>query len=450
MRLTFDRGTVLLHDPMPSSRAARLPGVVWDPRVDGWRAMACRYVDIRSTLRDADLELRDEIGPAIRPRQRLEPPALRPYQGAALEAWRLARGRGVVVLPTGAGKTRVGIAAVASSGISTLCLVPTRVLLQQWVERLTEVCPHPVGCLGDGRRRLEHITVGTFASAWRHMARLGDRFGLLVVDEAHHFGLGQQDEALEMSVAPFRLGLTATPPGPAAGERLAELVGPVVFSLSVEDLTGSYLAELERVVWHVDLRDDERLEYEREMAVFRAVHRPFFSGMPGASWNDFARAASRSDAGRRALSAMRRARRLLAYPQAKVDAVSYLLRKHRESRTLLFTPDNATAYTIARRELVMPLTCDISRAERAEALERFRGGELRALVSSRVLNEGLDVPDAEVAIIVGGGHGAREHVQRIGRVLRPAAGKKALVYELVCRNTSETHQARKRERGLVA
>jgi superfamily II DNA or RNA helicase len=143
-------------------------------------------------------------------------------------------------------------------------------------------------------------------------------------------------------------------------------------------------------------------------------------------------------------------RALLAFTYAKQQALRRLLAQHRSSRTLVFTADNATAYAIAREHLIMPLTCDIGRQERADALEWFRQGRLRALVSARVLNEGLDVPDADVAIIVGGALGQREHVQRIGRLLRPAEGKRALVYELVTRDTLEVGQARRRREALDA
>jgi superfamily II DNA or RNA helicase len=100
----------------------------------------------------------------------------------------------------------------------------------------------------------------------------------------------------------------------------------------------------------------------------------------------------------------------------------------------VFTADNAAAYAIAREHLIMPITCEIGRQERERALQGFREGKLRALVSARVLNEGIDVPEAEVAIIVGSTQGEREHVQRIGRLLRPSPGKRATVYELVGRS----------------
>ena len=132
---------------------------------------------------------------------------------------------------------------------------------------------------------------------------------------------------------------------------------------------------------------------------------------------------------------------------AKRSCLAGILARHASDRTLIFTADNDAAYEIARRHLVMPITCDIGRKERAEALTDFRDGTLRALVSARVLNEGLDVPDADVAVVVGGALGEREHVQRIGRVLRPRPGKRATVHELVLRGTMETRAAmRRRER----
>jgi superfamily II DNA or RNA helicase len=273
---------------------------------------------------------------------------------------------------------------------------------------------------------------------------------LLVVDEVHHFGTGVRDESLEMCCAPMRLGLSATPPEePAAISRLAALVGPIVFHLSIDDLTGEYLADYRIVSVEVDLDLAERASYEAWMAAFRAVHRSFMQRRPGASWDDFVRDATCTDEGRRALVAWRSSRRLLAFCKSKRARLGDLLRHHAGARVLVFTGDNEAAYAVARQHLIMPLTCDIGRSERDTALAAFRAGELRALVSSQVLNEGLDVPDADVAVILAGRLGRREHLQRIGRLLRPVPGKRAVVYEVVVRGTVEVRQTARKRMGLA-
>jgi superfamily II DNA or RNA helicase len=339
---------------------------------------------------------------------------------------------------------------MARAGLRVLCLVPTRVLLDQWRAEIGKFYGGAVGVYGDGARELAAVTVATFESAWRHMAALGRFFDLLVVDECHHFGSGLRDEALEMSIAGARLGLTATPPkeGDAAG--LRRLIGPTVYELGIGDLAGSFLANFDVLVLRLDLAPEERRAYEADMARLRAALGRWRALVPAGSWGDFARAAMRSPEGREAIAGWRRVRKLLAYPRAKAETVRLLLERHRDGRVLVFTADNETAYEISRRHLIMPITCDIERREREAALERYRRGELRALVSARVLNEGFDVPDAEVAIVVGGALGEREHVQRVGRLLRPAPGKRALVYELVSRATIEVKHAKRRHAGLAA
>jgi superfamily II DNA or RNA helicase len=354
------------------------------------------------------------------------------------------------VLPTGSGKTRIALGAIASTRTPCLCLVPTRALVDQWTSALAAVWDGPIGQFGDGVRVLGPVTMATFASAYRHMARIGDKFGLLIVDEAHHFGQGGRDETLEMSIAPLRLGLTATPPAPGpAARRLASLIGPLVFERTIADLAGRYLAPLERITWRLTLDPDERREHDALWETYRQARRAFEGNHLGGSWEDFLHQAARTDDGRRGIAAWRRARRILAFPRRKREALALLLRHHRTQRTLVFVADNETAYRVAREHLVMPLTCDIGRAERQAVLDRFRAGTLRALVSAQVLNEGLDVPDAEVGIVVAGRMGSREHVQRVGRLLRPGEGKRALVYELVVEQSSEVRQAERRWESLA-
>ncbi|MGH7374444.1 MAG: DEAD/DEAH box helicase family protein [Candidatus Rokuibacteriota bacterium] len=451
MKLTFDRGTILLTDPPKDLNLAEAPGVLWDPRVRAYRAPASRYPALRRWLFEGGARFEDIIRPPRSTEDAWSHVDLRPYQEAALSAWELAHRRGVVALPTGSGKTRLALATMQRTGLSALCLVPTRVLLDQWCREISGVYRSTIGCYGDGVRQLAPLTVATFESAYRHMDQLGDRFDLLIVDEVHHFGGGLRDEALEMAIAAARLGLTATPPR-AAGTvtRLVELVGPTVFELAVADLAGGFLASFDVITLYLDLSPEEHSAYASLSAVFNVAYREFRQAAPDASWADFTRHCARTPAGRRALAAWRQMRRLLAFTRAKRRALRSLLQRHRYSRLLIFTADNETAYTIAREHLVMPLTCDIGRQERDEVLDRFRRGDLRALVSARVLNEGLDVPDADVAVVVGGALGEREHVQRVGRLLRPGEGKRAVVYDLVTRNTIEVGQARRRRLGLVA
>jgi len=426
------------------------PGVLWDPRVQAHRAPACAYPALTRWLLDRGVKFVDEVRMDGQATDGWGDPGLRTYQAAALCAWELANRQGVVVLPTGSGKTRVALAAMVSTRLPALCLVPTRVLLEQWRREIATVYPHRVGCYGDGHREVAPVTVATYESAYRHMDHLGHRFDLLIIDEAHHFGCGLRDEALEMALAGARLGLTATPPrGATHAARLTELVGPTVYELAIGDLAGRFLASFDAITIHLDLTEAERARYTSHSIVFTGTYAEFRRAVPHATWPDFARTAARTTEGRRALLAWREARRLLAFTEAKRRALSALLERHRDARVLVFTADNESAYAIAREHLVMPLTCDIGRQERDEILERFRLGHVRVLVSCRVLNEGLDVPDADVGVIVGGALGEREHVQRVGRLLRPGPGKRALVYELVTRQTVEVGQARRRSQGLA-
>lgn len=447
MRLLFDHGTLVLAEP-PDARLDFVPGLLWDPRVALFRAPAFRYAEVLDALKSRGFTCKDEAAPRSTPALgAFRELPLRSYQQAALVSWQVADTRGLVVMPTGSGKTRVALAALAA-GRRTLCLVPTRALLQQWLTQLSAVYSGPIGCLGDGQRAVEAITVSTFESAYRLMPLIGDRFELLVVDEAHHFGVGVRDEALEMCTAPSRLGLTATPPDAAALHRLSELLGPVVYQIGVSDLTGSYLADFELVVIPLGLNAEERQSYDADYRQFSELNRRFRQLHPHGTWQELVAVAAQSAEGRAALAAGRRARRIVSFTRAKARAIGTLLARHRSARVLIFTADNAAAYAIAAEQLIMPITCDISRGERERALEAFRRGELRALVSARVLNEGIDVPDADVAIIAGSTFGEREHVQRVGRLLRPAPGKRAVVYELVTIATSEVWRAAARRRAL--
>lgn len=396
-------------------------------------------------MADMGVRISDETGPA-KLAGAWQLPVLRAYQSAALARWKAAGRRGVIALPTGSGKTVVAIAAIAELAIATLVLVPTRVLLDQWARSLSACWSHPIGRLGDGDHHVAPITVSTFASATSWMTRIGDRFGLVVVDEAHHVGSLCPADVFEMLPAAARLGLTATPP--AEGAELMKRIGPVVCSLSIADLAGDALAPFTIETVPIALTLEERRRYRDLRGRFAAMYSDIARYSDG-GWSEFVQIAAKTPAGRDALEAWRAYRALVAFPDGKRLALRQLLARHAGVRTIVFTADNVTAYAIARELLISPITHEIGRVERAGILDRFRRGEITTLVSAQVLDEGLDVPDADIAIVVGGTASSRRHVQRIGRVLRPRDGKRAIVYELVVGQTVETQYLSRRREGLA-
>jgi superfamily II DNA or RNA helicase len=441
----FSAGTLVVEGP-----AAEREDVVWDDGLGAARVPAYRFGEIAACVDEAGQTLEGDLRqqwPAS-PRS-WESLGLRPYQEEALAAWQAAGRRGVVALPTGAGKTRVALAAIIACGVPTVVLCPTRALLAAWASELSATLGERIGIVGDGELTVERVTVMTFESAYRRLDGLGDRFGLLVVDEVHHFASGARAEALEACAAPARLGLSAT--APAAGSegagRLADLVGPVVIEVSVAELAGTHLAELSVVRLPVALEVDERVRYERLIAPMSVLRRLFFRRHRSATYEEMLRVVGSTEEGRAALHQYSEAVQLACFPKAKSVLVASLLKRHRADRTIVFTARVEDAYRVAEHNLIAVITGEVVARERERILNRFRDGRLRAIVSARVLNEGIDVPEARVAIVVSGSLGAREHVQRIGRVLRPSPGKRALVYELVTEATIDERLARSRQIG---
>ena len=144
------------------------------------------------------------------------------------------------------------------------------------------------------------------------------------------------------------------------------------------------------------------------------------------------------------MAAYRRQREIAFAAPAKLDYLAMLLDRHRADRALLFTQDNATAYEVSRRFLVPIITHETKVRERSEILAGLGDGSYTAVATSKVLNEGVDIPEANVAIVISGSASVREHVQRLGRILRPRDGKRAVLYELVTAGTTETFTSARR------
>ena len=448
--LRFVAGTLDIDGFAEGQDAALPEDCRWDTRTRRFRAPAVAYAPVVRALVQRRIAYDDEarqygvLDAGLQVRR--EP---RPFQTEALDAWRAAQGRGVVVLPTGAGKTEVALLALDAVRRDTLVVAPTLDLVAQWHRLLRDRLRREIGVIGGGDYLVEPVTVSTYDSAFIHMEHLGARFGLVVFDECHHLPGAAYALAAQHCLAPYRLGLTATPErADGRHAELAPLIGPLVYRRQVRDLAGDYLADysVERIL--VELTGDERRAYDEA----RGIYREFVVGQgirmsDPDGWSQFIIRSSQSAEGRRAMAGYQRQKQLAFAAPSKLDYVEDLLHRHRRDRALLFTERNDAAYALSHRFLAPIITHQTKVSERALILEDFAAGVYNALVTSKVLNEGVDMPAANVGIVISGSGSVREYVQRLGRILRKQGDKKAVLYELVANETSEVFTSdRRRER----
>jgi superfamily II DNA or RNA helicase len=444
LRLAFVSGTLEIRG---GDESLLLPLCTWDARTACLRAEASAYAHVIRALVRAGTPYEDG---ARRYADRTGVPVVhrvaRPFQDEALAAWKAHKGCGVVVLPTGAGKSHVATMAIAEKKRDTLIVAPTLDLVRQWYDLLRVTFGEDVGLVGGGEHDVRSLTVTTYDSAHLHMANLGARFGLIVFDEVHHLPSAAYAHAARGCIAPFRLGLTATPERADGREdALTALVGPVVYRKDIVELAGEYLAEYEIEQVAVALTPEERALYDEERGIYRAfVMKCGIRMSMKSGWGEFVMMSSRSAEGQRAMRAYRTQRALSFAAKGKLEYLAHLFSEHRGDRAIVFTQDNATAYAIARQFLVPVITHQTKVKERSHILAGLAAGTYGAVVTSKVLNEGVDVPDANVAVVISGSGSVREHVQRLGRVLRKKEGKRAVLYELVTEGTGETYTSERR------
>jgi len=447
-KLTFDRGTLLLHPP-PRGKAW-VDYATWDDRVEKFRIPGMHYRPLVEVLQASEVDFIDDAKEFI-PLELVSSFEMEPYphQQEALLAWKLAGRRGVVVLPTAAGKTYLAQLAMQSTPRSTLIVVPTLDLMHQWYAQLEAAFPDvEVGLLGGGSRDRTPILIATYDSATIHAESLGNQYGLLIFDECHHLPTDFYRAIAEYAIAPYRLGLTATPERTDGRHNdLDGLIGQQVYRKSPDDLAGLALAEHKVVQIKVKLSHQERDRYDACLKLrndFLRESNIYLSSLDG--WQRFVQASAGSQQGRRAMLAHRESKEIALGTEGKLRVLADLVAKHYPERILVFTNDNATVYRISQELLIPAITHHTPVKERHEILQRFREGDYKILVASHVLNEGVDVPDARVAIILSGTGSEREYVQRLGRVLRKGTdqNKLAILYEVVAENTSEEGTSQRR------
>jgi superfamily II DNA or RNA helicase len=427
-----------------------------------WRCPAVYYRTIRPWLKEQNI--RNAIPRwrdlALSLQDNREP---HPYQAEALNAWLAADRWGSIVLPTGAGKTFLALHAIAATPVSTLVVVPTLDLLHQWYAVLENAFGVSIGVWYGQEKKLEAITVTTYPSAYAQAETLGDQFKFIIFDEIHHLPAPSWHEIALMCAAPYRLGLTATYPEKMRDEGgrksqsssfilppsslLEELVGPVLYEKQIDDLAGEQLAEYRTLRLRVDLTPAERSAYDVALAAYTGYVREarLRESHGHGWWFELTRRSAHDQQARRAKVAELKLKEIVHQAQGKLAALDQLLREHRDQQMLIFTAHNRFAYQIARRHLIPAITHQTNAAERKTILDGFRAGTYRAIVTSKVLNEGVDVPEAKIAVVLGGSASAREYIQRLGRVLRKQGNTQAVLYEVIARKTVDEGISQRRK-----
>jgi DNA excision repair protein ERCC-3 len=357
------------------------------------------------------------------------PFALRQYQNAAVNAFHHGGGprggAGVVVLPCGAGKTVVGMGAMAHLQTSTLILATNTVAVHQWRDELldkTDLALEHIGEYTGDVKQICPVTIATYQilthrnsreEEFEHLDLLRQQqWGLIIYDEVHMLPAPVFRATAEIQVR-RRLGLTATlvREDGLEGDVFA-LIGPKRYDMPWKMLEQSgFIAEAECHEIRLDLPDDLRIRY--------------------------------------ALAEKRDKFRIAAENPRKIRIVEELIENSPDDSILVIGQYLEQLEKLAA-DLKLPLiTGKTPNAERERLYGAFRRGRERVLVVSKVANFAIDLPDASMAIEISGTFGSRqEEAQRLGRILRPKT-RSARFYTIVSRDTNEQHFAARRQIFLV-
>lgn len=467
----YRNGLAVLH----AVREAPPPWMDFDARLQAHVAPGHRYPELRRWAESRGAvegsQEPDALGPSFS-----DDRTPREYQLEALRRWEAAGSRGTVVLPTGSGKSLVALLAIRRLEQGACVVAPTRALLSQWFNQLADAFgADGVGAFYGDEKDVRSLTVTTYHSAFTLLERWGPRFGLLVLDEVHHLadaapasarstpqeppsaaaptGKGWHDA---LRIAPIRrvLGLTATYPD-GRDRELQGLVGPVVYRRRLGEMVDAELADLAMERRFVALTDEERARYDRAASLYEGFieargYRERFGESASTWWPVFMAETRRSPEARRAFRAFRDRDRIVALARGKMALARRLLGLHPAEQAILFCGTSEAAEAVSRRFAIPVVRAETPASERRRILELLASGELHAVASVEVLDEGWDVPGAKLGIVLGGsrGGGRRQHQQRLGRILRRQGDRVASLFELVAADTHEFFASQRRSGAL--
>jgi superfamily II DNA or RNA helicase len=376
---------------------------------------------------------------------------LRDYQLEAIENWCLEK-MGSIVLPTGAGKTIIGLKIIEIVNSPTLIIVPTLDLIKQWTKILSRNFDIEIGNIGGGIENIQPITVSTYDSAYIKADWIGNKFLLIVFDEVHHLPAPSYRLIAETFVAPYRLGLTATIEREDHLEQdFPYLIGKSTFQITAKELAeNKYLANYIIERKKTFMSSEEYLKYKESMTIYYTCLKKI--GLKMNSNNAFKRLimmSTNNTMARRALVARNNAIDIALNSRSKINEIRKILGENKDIKTIIFTQHNKLVYEISNDFLIPFITHKSSKEEREDVLTGFKDGRYKAIVTSKVLDEGIDVPDAQLGILVSGTGSSREFIQRLGRLLRPKNdNNEARLIEIISSGTSETVTSERRHRNI--
>ncbi len=348
--------------------------------------------------------------------QLVEDIELRDYQENWIEHF-AERRAGVFVGPSGSGKTVAAIGAMEEIGGETLILVPSRELVQQWEDELlekTSLSEWQVGQYHGDRKEVKPVTIATYtiAAMSRHRELFNEReWGLIIADECHH-AVSNTWRRFRQIQSTARLGLSATPVRESGdAKEIYTLIGPPVGTDWGELFSEGWVAkpDVDVVMLPWD-SDNARKRYQRAEGSSKMIE--------------------------------------AARNPKKQEAIQELLNQHTDEKALIFVDWIKQGKELAQ-ELDLPFVYgETSHKKREEIYEKFRNGEIQSLIISRVGDEGIDLPDAEVAILASTMGSSRSQTgQRAGRTMRPLGDSQ--VYILLTKGSGEEEWGRESTQYLA-
>ena len=414
-----------------------------------FKTLPYRYSELISKLKSLGFEVIDNTGFNTNTPLNIDVEfkgKLRDYQEEALNSWIKNHSRGVIALPTGSGKTVIAIAAIAKLKQRTLVIAYTKEQLNQWrdsILKFTNIPEYYIGLYYSKEKRLAPITLTTYQTAYRHVDKFMRYFPLLIIDEVHHLPADKFKLIATLMPSPYRMGLSATPYREDGRHvELFPLMGGIVYYKTPQELAEKgYLAQYKIVTIKVNLKPNEKKKLNELRRKYRSI-------VGSATFEEVLEAARQGN--EKAIEALRihnEMKLLIQKSEAKIEKVKEIIEKElsKGSKIIVFAHYVDLAERIAEEVGALLLTGNISMDKRKLILKKFRELSSGVLVVTTLGDEGLDIPDANVGILVAGTGSRRQFIQRLGRLLRPGKGKVSVLYEIVARGTSEELQSRRRK-----